>query len=141
MTFICEEGCDETLCVNCCVTSRNKKRCCFNCKIAAERTQERKSQMIIKSQSQSEEQKSPTNSEPFKREVSRPLSTFEKTSELTVNRETGKITGWDSLWIQLELDDKKKKEFQEHVEGSRIQTNEPSGNELEYEFGETLEEV
>ena len=32
-TFICEEGCDETLCINCCSRSVNNKRCCKMCKI------------------------------------------------------------------------------------------------------------
>ena len=50
-------------------------------------------------------------SELVNRQVSTPLSTFERTSKLIVNAETGEISGWEGLWEQLEIDDEKKKKF------------------------------
>ena len=61
-TFICEEGCDETLCVNCCVISLNKKRCCFSCKITAARKLERKSEVLEESKAM-KSSSSPSNVE------------------------------------------------------------------------------
>ena len=115
-TFVCQEGCDETLCQKCCTVSLTGKKCCKMCKIRVDnKANMRKAKSTVPTGGNAMLDLDPSTSSDSSTGTSKALGGFRKTSELKVDQ-NGVITGWESLWKMVEEDDAIKQKLKARVE-------------------------